>query len=122
MCDAEPECRGFEYGVDYGGGTNSSGHCELKSAIDTTGCDGAAHDTDLYEKGYALNAKHPSSSNLGNCSSSSTWADGKGAACSDYHINAAAVRNTFDCAFSGKVMASCSCLWPAGLAMLKRTR
>ena len=118
LCSADPACLGFEYGVDYGGGTYSPGDCQLSSSNNISGCNGAALNLDFYNKTDEAQPKSrfewrsdgdpTSSSDAPNCSSSSTWADANGAACSDYHINAAAVRNTFDCAFSGKVMKSCN--------------
>jgi len=41
------------------------------------------------------------SSEISNCTSSDSWADTDGATCRDYLLNAEAVRNTYDCAFSG---------------------
>ena len=52
LCDAEPECVAFEYGVDYGGsgGPLDVGECQLQNCDDYQGCDGSQHNLDLYIK------------------------------------------------------------------------
>ena len=53
-----PNCLGFEYGVDYGGGTSplygvdygAPGDCRLKQSADTWGCNGADRNLDFYTK------------------------------------------------------------------------
>jgi len=71
------------------------------------GCDGAGNNLDFYEKMGKYEdtrfGKSSTATGRGNCSSSSSWVDAKGAGCSDYHINAAAVRSTFDCDDTDKV-------------------
>jgi hypothetical protein len=39
---------------------------------------------------------------ISDCRSSDTWKDAAGRTCSEYAQNALAVRNTFNCSFSGK--------------------
>ena len=52
LCDAEASCKGFEFGVAYGGsGTYNPGDCQLSSSVDTAGCDGAFHNLDFYSAG-----------------------------------------------------------------------
>lgn len=55
ICSADPQCRGFEYGVDHGGQgiRYSSGDCQPQSSSDTTDCDGLYWNVDFYEKVYA---------------------------------------------------------------------
>ena len=49
LCDANRNCKAFEYGTDYGGqGRYKTGDCQLQSSADSTGCNGAYHNLDLY--------------------------------------------------------------------------
>ena len=49
LCDADPSCVGFEYGVAYGGdGTYQPRDCQLSSSADMGGCDGGQHNLDFY--------------------------------------------------------------------------
>jgi len=51
LCDARDDCRGFEYGVDYGGtGIMQAGHCRLNSSSDTSRCNGEKNNQDFYAK------------------------------------------------------------------------
>ena len=52
LCDADTDCLAFEYGVDHGGSSDAyqPGDCQLQSASDSGGCDGAYHNLDLYVK------------------------------------------------------------------------
>jgi subtilisin-like proprotein convertase family protein len=50
LCEADNDCVGFEYGVDYSGdaGTYQPGDCQLSSSVDMSNCDGAANNLDFY--------------------------------------------------------------------------
>eukprot|EP01050_Picozoa_sp_SAG11_P003404 SAG11_NODE_191_length_12943_cov_3.853706_13_plen_439_part_00 len=51
LCDADPSCLAFEYGVEYGGlGGGAVGNCWLQTRADAEGCDGAYYNLDLYVK------------------------------------------------------------------------
>lgn len=51
LCDAEPTCVAFEFGVAYGGGGRyQPGDCQLQSSADSSGCDGSHYNLDLYVK------------------------------------------------------------------------
>jgi len=52
LCNAEPTCLAFEYGVDHGGLSTlyDPGDCHLQSSADESGCDGAYYNLDLYKK------------------------------------------------------------------------
>jgi len=54
ICDANPECLAFEYGVSHGGGSSvyDAGDCQPQSSADYQGCDGAYHNLDLYVKQF----------------------------------------------------------------------
>merc|ERR1712043_132576 len=51
ICDARNDCKGIEYGVDYGGSstTRDPRDCNLSSGTDTNGCDGVKCNQDFYE-------------------------------------------------------------------------
>lgn len=52
LCDAEPACLGFEFGVQHGGGSKAyePGDCQLSSSSDSTGCSGKDLNLDLFVK------------------------------------------------------------------------
>ena len=51
ICDANPACLAFEYGVAYGGGGKYKARdCQEQSSKNYAGCDGAYHNLDLYIK------------------------------------------------------------------------
>jgi len=52
ICDANPLCLAFEYGVEYGGKYHylQAGDCQEQSSTRVTGCDGTAYNTDVYVK------------------------------------------------------------------------
>ena len=58
LCDANPGCYGFEYGVDHGEAstTYSPEDCQLSSSADTTGCTG--YNLDFYAKGESMLGEH----------------------------------------------------------------
>lgn len=44
-------CKGFEFGVPYGGGgVYKAGDCQLQSSANMQGCNGAYHNLDMYVK------------------------------------------------------------------------
>lgn len=61
LCDAEPACLAFEYGVSYGGSPYVAGDCILNNAVESDGCPGRQVNLDLYTKsqvaGYTLKAE-----------------------------------------------------------------
>ena len=51
-CNSVMECKGFEYGVNHGGGGTSYNprDCQLQSSADMDGCNGAYHNLDFCAK------------------------------------------------------------------------
>ena len=51
-CNADEECKGFEYGVNHGGSATDYNprDCQLQSSADMDGCDGAYHNLDFCVK------------------------------------------------------------------------
>jgi len=54
LCDKEPECLAFEYGVEHGGPSTvyDAKDCQLQSSADYSGCKGWYHNLDLYVKRF----------------------------------------------------------------------
>ena len=52
ICDATPSCLAFEYGVDYVvvGSNYEPRDCQPQNSVDSSTCDGAYHNLDLYVK------------------------------------------------------------------------
>uniref|UniRef100_A0A7S1B9H0 subtilisin n=2 Tax=Corethron hystrix TaxID=216773 RepID=A0A7S1B9H0_9STRA len=51
ICDNTPTCKGFEYGVAYGGrGRYVPGDCQPQSSSDTRNCNGGYHNLDFYKQ------------------------------------------------------------------------
>lgn len=51
LCDQRSDCKGFEYGRNYGGrGSYRPDDCQLSSSVDATGCDGSHYNTDFFVK------------------------------------------------------------------------
>ena len=50
LCDADPKCKAFEYGVEYGGEFRKPRECGLQSGDNDAGCDGFKYNMDLYIK------------------------------------------------------------------------
>jgi hypothetical protein len=51
ICDANPSCLAFEYGVEYGGGGSyEAGDCQEQSSAEVTDCSGTYNNLDLYVK------------------------------------------------------------------------
>jgi hypothetical protein len=50
ICAADPQCKSFEYGVPHGGAETyiKTRDCRPQSSADSTGCDGAYYNSDLY--------------------------------------------------------------------------
>jgi len=56
LCDDEPRCKAFEYGVNYGSVlvyAYEAGDCQLQSSKSKGGCDGGLLNLDLYIKNDA---------------------------------------------------------------------
>jgi hypothetical protein len=58
ICDANPSCLAFEYGVEYGGsnGNYEAGDCQEQSSAEVTDCSGTYYNLDLYVKGQTPDA------------------------------------------------------------------
>merc|ERR1719471_2228568 len=55
LCEQDSKCKGFEYGVNYGGkGGYKAADCQLNSSSQMSDCDGAHHNLDFYVKDKAL--------------------------------------------------------------------
>merc|ERR1712217_723665 len=54
MCNQQPACVAFEFGIDYGGSFQSPNDCNLNNGVDSTGCDNLANNFDLYVKTEAM--------------------------------------------------------------------
>ena len=52
LCEAEPRCKAFEYGVAHGGSNTGykPSDCQLQDSANTAGCSGAHYNLDLYIK------------------------------------------------------------------------
>merc|ERR1719506_1275863 len=48
ICDANPLCLAFEYGVEYGGKYHEAGDCQEQSSAEVTDCDGTDYNLDVY--------------------------------------------------------------------------
>jgi len=51
LCDANPKCKAFEYGVAYGGSPHKPRDCLLQDDVYHADCDGKKYNLDLYMKG-----------------------------------------------------------------------
>merc|ERR1719222_286650 len=56
ICDNTPTCKGFEYGVAYGGrGRYVPGDCQPQYSSDTRNCNGGYHNLDFYKQVVTTN-------------------------------------------------------------------
>jgi len=58
ICDVDPDCRAFEFGVNHGGAPYQPGDCIPNDSAELTGCDGASVNLNLFTKNEAFGYDH----------------------------------------------------------------